>query len=83
MLRIRFFARVREQLGCELLELPWQPEYATLEGLQVALEQRGEQWREVLRQPNLIRAVNQAVTSANIVLYAGDEVAFYPPVTGG
>lgn len=83
MIQVRFFARVREQLDCELLELPWEPRYGTLDGLQVALEQRGEHWREVLRQPNLIRAVNQAVVSTNAILQAGDEVAFYPPVTGG
>ncbi|MFT4521076.1 MAG: molybdopterin synthase sulfur carrier subunit, partial [Halioglobus sp.] len=40
-------------------------------------------WRAVLQQNNLIRAINQSVAHANCTLSDGDEVAFFPPVTGG
>lgn len=82
-LHLRFFARIREELDCATLDLPWQAEFATLEGLQAVLVRRGEPWSRVLTQDDLIRAVNQAVVDADIALKPGDEVAFYPPVTGG
>ena len=43
----------------------------------------GEGWRDVLTQPNLICAVNQSVVHDTTRLSNDDEVAFFPPVTGG
>ncbi|MEZ5573272.1 MAG: MoaD/ThiS family protein [Halioglobus sp.] len=84
MLRVLFFARVREQLGCAELALPCSPDTGDLDSLQEFLcAERGATWRKVLTQSNMIRAVNQAVVAGNCVLHDGDEVAFYPPVTGG
>jgi sulfur-carrier protein len=45
--------------------------------------ERGAAWRDVLAQDNMIRAVNQVVVPGNCTLRDGDEVAFFPPVTGG
>ena len=36
-----------------------------------------------MNRPSMIRAVNQVVVSADVALKDGDEVAFFPPVTGG
>jgi molybdopterin synthase sulfur carrier subunit len=84
MLKVLFFARVREQLGCASLELPWPETGLDLDGLQEQLScERGAQWREVLGQDNMIRAVNQSVAAGNSALSDGDEIAFFPPVTGG
>jgi len=84
MVRVLFFARVREQLGCAALEVPWPGAGFDLDGLQQRLYvERGDHWREVLEQDNLVRAVNQVVVSDNRALRDGDEVAFFPPVTGG
>ncbi len=83
MLRLLFFARVREQLGCERLELPWSADVATVENLLSCLQRRGPQWRAALGQPNLLVAVNQCVAEPADSVQAGDEVAFFPPVTGG
>ena len=84
MLKILFFARVREQLDCASVELPWPESGLDLDGLQEQLcRERGEHWRAVLSQENMIRAVNQLVVAENSVLRDGDEVAFFPPVTGG
>lgn len=82
MIRVRFFARVREALGTD--ELAFSPaDVADLDALQERLQQRGEPWRSVLDEPNLLRAVNHEVVHGNRALAEGDEVAFYPPVTGG
>lgn len=84
MIRVLFFARVREQLGCSALELRCPDAGADLDGLQEQLcVERGAAWRDVLAQDNMIRAVNQVVVPGNCALRDGDEVAFFPPVTGG
>ena len=84
MLRVLFFARIREQLDCASLEVEWGEGVASLDALQAQLAaQRGPLWADVLGQDNIIRAVNQDVVSANCALADGDEVAFFPPVTGG
>ncbi|HEY6132256.1 MAG TPA: molybdopterin converting factor subunit 1 [Halioglobus sp.] len=84
MIKVLFFARVREQLGCADLELQWPQAGSDLDTLQEHLcVERGDVWRAVLAQDNMIRAVNQVVVAGNCAVRDGDEVAFFPPVTGG
>ncbi|MEQ8803521.1 molybdopterin converting factor subunit 1 [Haliea sp.] len=83
MLRILFFARVREELDCGSIELPWSRACDSVEALLATLQQRGPQWQSALGQPNLVVAVNQQVAEPATALQSGDEVAFFPPVTGG
>jgi sulfur-carrier protein len=84
MIKVLFFARVREQLGCSSLELLWPAAGSDLDGLQEQLcVEHGNAWRDILAQDNMIRAVNQVVVPGNCLLHDGDEVAFFPPVTGG
>tara|TARA_R110000823_G_scaffold305166_4_gene427174 strand:- start:16848 stop:17102 length:255 start_codon:yes stop_codon:yes gene_type:complete len=84
MLTVRFFARIREALDCATLEIPWQANLADLDALEEALCARGgEHWRQVLGEDNIIRALNHEVVDGNTALRDGDEVAFFPPVTGG
>ena len=84
MVKVLFFARVKEELDCSVLELKWRDAIATLDALQAQLvRDGGQRWQDVLARPNMIRAVNQVVVSADVALNDGDEVAFFPPVTGG
>jgi molybdopterin synthase sulfur carrier subunit len=84
MLRVLFFARVKEELDCPGVDLPWDEAVADLDSLQARLcRDGGPRWQEVLNRANMIRAVNQAVVPDNAALSDGDEVAFFPPVTGG
>jgi sulfur-carrier protein len=83
MLRVLFFARVREQLECDSVELPLTDTCTTVAGLLATLIQRGSTWQAALGQPNLVVAVNQRGADQATGLSAGDEVAFFPPVTGG
>ncbi len=83
-LRLLFFAALREQLGVadESIELP--EGVATVEALRSHLTQRGDAWRQALSQGRALRvAVNQDMAQASTPVKAGDEVAFFPPVTGG
>jgi molybdopterin synthase sulfur carrier subunit len=81
-LSLRYFASVREALGPgETVELP---DGATLGALRDALVARGGRHAEVLARGRAVRgALNQAMADESAVLGDGDEVAFFPPVTGG
>jgi sulfur-carrier protein len=82
--RLLYFAALREQLGIsdEALELP--AGIATVAGLRAYLMQRGEVWRHALGATRALRvAVNQDMAKPSTVLNANDEIAFFPPVTGG
>ncbi|RLQ20410.1 molybdopterin synthase sulfur carrier subunit [Seongchinamella sediminis] len=84
MLTVLFFGRFREELACSRLELELDASCASLDGLQHKLvAEHGERWQRVLGQDNVIRALNQEVASGNPALADGDEIAFFPPVTGG
>lgn len=84
MLTLVFFARVKEQLDCARLQLDWDDSLASFSGLEQHLGQiKGQDWAETLTQENIIRAVNHTVVQESALLRDGDEVAFFPPVTGG
>ncbi|PPC77408.1 molybdopterin converting factor subunit 1 [Pokkaliibacter plantistimulans] len=82
MIKVLFFARLREELGIEGLQWPWQAGM-TLAELLSQLQGQGEPWASCLAQPNLLAAVNQAIVDSQEPVADGDEVAFFPPVTGG
>lgn len=79
---VLFFARLREQVGTERLDLE-APYPVTVAALREQLTQKGEPWARALSDNKLLVAVNQAMAHPDTPLKAGDEVAFFPPVTGG
>ncbi len=83
-MKLIYFARVREQLGLDEETLALPEGIATLAQLVdwLALE-RGEPWAAVLQAPDLICALNQEVVDRQAKVSDQDEVAFFPPVTGG
>lgn len=81
MINILFFAQVRELVGTSTLSVPAQ--YVTVEDLRQSLCERGERWALALEPGKLLTAVNQSLVGSEHLLKAGDEVAFFPPVTGG
>jgi molybdopterin synthase sulfur carrier subunit len=83
VLKIVFFARVREQLESSGMSLEFDASVASVGGLREQLMQRGEIWQQTLGEDNLICAVNQQVVDDTHRLDDQDEVAFFPPVTGG
>ena len=82
--KVLFFAALREQLGrpSEELELP--PNINTIGALREHLRARGGAWAGVFAPNRAVRAaVNQDMVQPAAAIKAGDEVAFFPPVTGG
>ncbi|MBR9869946.1 MAG: molybdopterin converting factor subunit 1 [Gammaproteobacteria bacterium] len=82
ILNIRFFARLREELGTESLELPAVPGQ-TVNDVLSELASRGGAWAQLKGTQPVMVAVNQAMAKHSTQVHAGDEVAFFPPVTGG
>ena len=81
MIKVLFFAQVRELVGCDELSLPC--DYASADVLRAALSERGDKWALALESGKLLVAVNQTLVPLDTPLTDGDEVAFFPPVTGG
>ena len=83
-IQLKFFAGLREATGTanEALALP--PNVMTIGALRAHLAARGGVWAEHFApQRNLRAAVNQDMARADAAVTDGDEVAFFPPVTGG
>ncbi len=83
MLNVLYFASLRETVGManEQISLPVPAEVSALIA---ALRARGGVWSEALGADKRWRvAVNQEMAAMNTPLKAGDEVAIFPPVTGG
>ncbi|HEY8354843.1 MAG TPA: molybdopterin converting factor subunit 1 [Methylophilaceae bacterium] len=83
MIRILYFARLREALGLAEESLEVRDGLSVAE-LMVELAQRGGQWQQEFAGCRPLRAaVNQTLVANDAHIHAGDEVAFFPPVTGG
>ncbi len=82
-LKLLYFARLRETLGISrevfTLDAP-----ATVADLLDHLRARCGVWTtELAVERNFRVAVNQEMANASTALNDGDEVALFPPVTGG
>ena len=83
-LHLLYFARLREDLGCAEETFALSPSLQTVQALREALIARGAAWAKALDGARAVRvAVNQTMARADTPIKAGDEVAFFPPVTGG
>lgn len=81
-LTVRFFARFREELGTEQLTLQAEKDQ-TAGDLLAELASRGGPWAQLQGGQPVMIAINQAMAKPATPVRAGDEVAFFPPVTGG
>ena len=79
---VRFFARLREELDTEQLTLNAQPDL-TAGAILATLAERGGAWAQLQGDQPVMIAVNQSMAKLSTKVEAGDEVAFFPPVTGG
>lgn len=84
MIRVLYFARFREVLETELESLELGDNIDTVAALMRQLSARGGRWTDVFGSDlRVMVALNQEMTQPDARLADGDEVAFFPPVTGG
>ncbi|MBF0124070.1 MAG: molybdopterin converting factor subunit 1 [Magnetococcales bacterium] len=83
MAHFLFFARIREQLGQATLELTIPAQVATVADLLLWLQSRGEPFASVLQDRSLQVAVNQRHARTDDLVTDHDEIALFPPVSGG
>ncbi len=82
-MKILYFASFRERLGCG--EDAWEEaqSVASVQDIVELLVARGGMWQEVFDGSRFLVSVNQEIVGLDASVSPSDEVAFFPPVTGG
>ena len=84
MVTLLYFASLRERLGCSREQLALASGNATVASLVEQLRSRDSRWTEAFAPGKTWRvAVNQQMADLATPVRPGDEIAFFPPVTGG
>ena len=86
MLKVLFFGQLKEVIKTECLNIEIiqnGKHLNTVAKLRSILQAKDNTWEEYLAYGKALVAVNQEMTSDDTVLCDADEVAFFPPVTGG
>ena len=83
-MKLVYFAWLRTKIGTGAEELELPAEVADVAGLLDWLKRRGDGYADALADLSLVRvAVNQEYVALDHPVAAGDEIALFPPVTGG
>lgn len=82
MSNILFFGQLKERLGCANTQLELQYPSSVAQ-VKLLLQQRGELWQQLLADGRVLSAINQTMATDDTEINSGDEIAFFPPVTGG
>jgi molybdopterin synthase sulfur carrier subunit len=84
LVTLLYFASLRETLGCSREQVALSGATNTVSSLLDQLRSREGRWTEVLAPGRQWRvAVNQQMADLATPVKPGDEIAFFPPVTGG
>ncbi|MBV1872537.1 MAG: molybdopterin converting factor subunit 1 [Gammaproteobacteria bacterium] len=83
-IKVCYFARLREKLGIsdEIIDLP--DNCGNISSVRAVLQKRDEIWQQAFASDqSVLSALNHEMVTSDHQLEAGDELAFFPPVTGG
>ena len=84
MLKINYFASIRESLGTATESLALPSGATTVADLLSHLVTRhGAQGQILAEEDRVLVAVNQTIVARDFPLKGDEEVAFFPPMTGG
>jgi molybdopterin converting factor subunit 1 len=82
--KVLYFAWLRQRIGVETEDVSPPASVKTVAQLVAWLAERSAKHREALKDPSVVRvAVNQEYARPNDPVGRDDEVALFPPVTGG
>jgi len=81
--KIVFFASLREELGVDSVDLQISGFSRVSALISQLADQQSAEWLEILTAKNIRVAVNHGIVNEDVGVTDGDEVAFFPPVTGG
>ena len=84
MITVLYFARLKESLNYSTEEMELPEGINTIAQLKALLAMRGDAWTNLFNGKQTIRAaINHKLVDSEAFVKNGDEVAFFPPVTGG
>jgi len=84
MIKVLYFARLKESLNYSEEEMILPFGVNTVADLMAHLAQRGDAWATLFAGKQIVRAaINHELVNNASLIKSGDEVAFFPPVTGG
>ena len=83
MIEVVFFASLREELGSDSVSMDASGITDVGEVIGKLAQEKGARWSELLMRENILVAVNQQMVDQKAAVVDKDEVAFFPPVTGG
>jgi molybdopterin synthase sulfur carrier subunit len=84
VIKVLYFARLKESLNYSTEDIALPAGVSTVAQLMAYLAQRGEVWAPLFSGKQAVRAaINHELVPNTAVIKDGDEVAFFPPVTGG
>lgn len=83
-MKLIYFAWIKSQIGISEEDVDPPESVTTVGELLTWLAERGPQFAAALQDRDVIRvAINQEFADTNATIAPGDEVALFPPVTGG
>ena len=82
MIKVLFLAQLREQLGTAELQVD-DGKVGCIAALKRYLVAHHPEWEQYISNNRLLVAVNHEYAKQDMGIKSGDEVAFFPPVTGG
>ncbi len=83
-IKVLYFARIKESVNYSTEDIVLPAEVSTIKTLKSYLAKRGEVWADLFSGKQVVRAaINHDLVDDMMAINDGDEVAFFPPVTGG
>lgn len=83
-IKVLYFARIKEAVNYSTEEIDLPEDVRTITALKNYLSLRGDTWADLFNGKQTVRAaINHELVDNLAPIKAGDEVAFFPPVTGG
>ena len=83
-IKVLYFARLKEAVNYSTEDIDLPADVLTVTALKNYLSLRGKTWADLFNGKQVVRAaINHALVDDLATIQEGDEVAFFPPVTGG